>query len=184
VEDADSIWALPGNLHWLLRRPKLLARPVPHPGRLSLHWRRPPEPHNIPLQFLSETGIVGFLLFLAAAVAACKGRSDYKRTEYSSSGYRLQAARRMTDVRVYEMIVPTQWCRALRPADGGRRIGIDTVLRQSVTAAYGHRGCDRALHARRPLIHGESSREAEGDLSRRQLAILRYLRRLHGVAVD
>ena len=28
------------------------------------------EPHNVPLQFLSETGIVGFLLFLAAAVAA------------------------------------------------------------------------------------------------------------------
>jgi O-antigen ligase len=28
------------------------------------------EPHNVPLQFLSETGIVGFLLFLAVAVAA------------------------------------------------------------------------------------------------------------------
>ena len=28
------------------------------------------EPHNVPLQFLSETGIVGFLLFIAAAVAA------------------------------------------------------------------------------------------------------------------
>jgi hypothetical protein len=28
------------------------------------------EPHNVPLQFLSETGIVGFLLFVAAAVAA------------------------------------------------------------------------------------------------------------------
>jgi len=31
------------------------------------------EPHNVPLQFLSETGIVGFLLFLAAAVAAVFG---------------------------------------------------------------------------------------------------------------
>ena len=28
------------------------------------------EPHNVPLQFLSETGIVGFLLFLAVAAAA------------------------------------------------------------------------------------------------------------------
>ena len=28
------------------------------------------EPHNVPLQFLSETGIVGFLLFLVAAAAA------------------------------------------------------------------------------------------------------------------
>ena len=31
------------------------------------------EPHNVPLQFLSETGIVGFLLFVAAAVAATVG---------------------------------------------------------------------------------------------------------------
>jgi hypothetical protein len=38
------------------------------------HLRRSPitttEPHNVPLQFLSETGIVGLLLFLAAATAA------------------------------------------------------------------------------------------------------------------
>ncbi len=35
------------------------------------------EPHNVPLQFLSETGIVGFLLYLgivAAAVVALRGR--------------------------------------------------------------------------------------------------------------
>ena len=31
------------------------------------------EPHNVPLQFLSETGIVGLLLFVAAAVAAAFG---------------------------------------------------------------------------------------------------------------
>jgi O-antigen ligase/polysaccharide polymerase Wzy-like membrane protein len=38
------------------------------------HLRRSPitttEPHNVPLQFLSETGIVGLLLFVAAALAA------------------------------------------------------------------------------------------------------------------
>jgi hypothetical protein len=38
------------------------------------HLRQSPitttEPHNVPLQFLSETGIVGLLLYLAAAVAA------------------------------------------------------------------------------------------------------------------
>jgi len=31
------------------------------------------EPHNVPLQFLGETGIVGFLLFVGAAVAAALG---------------------------------------------------------------------------------------------------------------
>jgi O-antigen ligase len=31
------------------------------------------EPHDVPLQFLSETGIVGFLLFLGAAVAGIAG---------------------------------------------------------------------------------------------------------------
>jgi O-antigen ligase len=31
------------------------------------------EPHNVPLQFLSETGIVGLLLFLGAAVSASVG---------------------------------------------------------------------------------------------------------------
>ena len=34
---------------------------------------RTTEPHNVPLQFLSETGIVGFLLLVAAAVAAAIG---------------------------------------------------------------------------------------------------------------
>jgi O-antigen ligase len=31
------------------------------------------EPHNVPLQFLSELGIVGFLLYLGAAVSALRG---------------------------------------------------------------------------------------------------------------
>ena len=31
------------------------------------------EPHNVPLQFLGETGLIGFLLYLVAAVAAAVG---------------------------------------------------------------------------------------------------------------
>jgi len=43
----------------------------------DLRMRRSPltttEPHNMPLQFLGETGIVGFLLYLGAAAAAVAG---------------------------------------------------------------------------------------------------------------
>ena len=40
------------------------------------------EPHNVPLQFLGETGIVGFLLFVGAAVAAALGmRATLRRLE-------------------------------------------------------------------------------------------------------
>jgi tetratricopeptide (TPR) repeat protein len=40
------------------------------------------EPHNVPLQFLGETGIVGFLLFVGAAVAAALGmRATLRRLD-------------------------------------------------------------------------------------------------------
>src|SRR5205085_2071681 len=40
------------------------------------------EPHNVPLQFLGETGIVGFLLFGGAAVAAALGlRATLRRLD-------------------------------------------------------------------------------------------------------
>lgn len=43
VQDSRSPWALVGHYHWLLRRPMLLARPIPAPGNLSFAWRRPPR---------------------------------------------------------------------------------------------------------------------------------------------
>src|SRR5207237_2001655 len=38
------------------------------------------EPHNVPLQFLSESGIVGLLLFVAAAGAAAVGIARARRS--------------------------------------------------------------------------------------------------------
>lgn len=43
VRRFDSPWALRDHYHWLLRRPMLLERPVPHAGRLGLAYRRPPQ---------------------------------------------------------------------------------------------------------------------------------------------
>jgi hypothetical protein len=43
VTHADSPWALRGQNHWLLRRPRLLLRPVSWPGGLTLKWIRPPQ---------------------------------------------------------------------------------------------------------------------------------------------
>jgi len=41
------------------------------------------EPHNVPLQFLGETGIVGFLLFVGAALAAVLGiRATLRRLDH------------------------------------------------------------------------------------------------------
>ena len=47
-----------------------------------MHRRSPittSEPHNTPLQFLGETGIVGFLLYLGAAAAAAAGIARARR---------------------------------------------------------------------------------------------------------
>jgi ASCH domain len=48
VRDADSPWALGGQFHWLLRRPRLLVRPVPWNGVLGLKWIRPPQGKTVP----------------------------------------------------------------------------------------------------------------------------------------
>lgn len=42
VEDSDSEWAMPGEFHWLLRRPMRLKTPIAHTGSLSFAWRIPP----------------------------------------------------------------------------------------------------------------------------------------------
>jgi hypothetical protein len=43
VEESNSPWAIPGNFYWLLRKPMLLKRPVPHTGSLGISRRRPPQ---------------------------------------------------------------------------------------------------------------------------------------------
>jgi hypothetical protein len=44
VEGADSPWTVPGyRYQWVLSKPMLLVRPVPHVGRLGLSWRRAPQ---------------------------------------------------------------------------------------------------------------------------------------------
>jgi hypothetical protein len=45
VEDYPSVWATPGQWHWVLADPKPLSRPIPMSGRLGLWtWeaKRPP----------------------------------------------------------------------------------------------------------------------------------------------
>ena len=75
------------------------------------------EPHNTPLQFLSETGIVGFLLYLGVAGGALWGAWRARRRP---RGARARARRR----------------RLLRARD--RRQGLE--LRRLVRAALPRRG--------------------------------------------
>ena len=48
VADSDSPWALRGQLHWLLRKPRRLVRPVAWTGGLTLKWIRPPQGRTAP----------------------------------------------------------------------------------------------------------------------------------------
>lgn len=43
VTDSNSRWALPGEVHWLLRQPMLLADPVPARPRPGMWWQAPPR---------------------------------------------------------------------------------------------------------------------------------------------
>jgi hypothetical protein len=53
-----------------------------HRPRRSTELDVTTEPHNVPLQFLGETGIVGFLLFVGAAVAGMLGiRATLRRLD-------------------------------------------------------------------------------------------------------
>jgi hypothetical protein len=52
VTDADSEWAEPGQVHWILRNPRPLETPVPATGRLGL-W----APDTELLKKLQESGL-------------------------------------------------------------------------------------------------------------------------------
>jgi hypothetical protein len=43
VQDADSPWALADHYHWVLRRPRVLVRPVKWKGSLGLTFTRTPQ---------------------------------------------------------------------------------------------------------------------------------------------
>ena len=92
------------------------------------------EPHNTPLQFLSETGIVGFLLYLGTAGGALWGAWRARR---DPAGLALGIARR----------------RLLRARD--RRQGLE--LRRVVRAAPPRRGRARRAARRRSLRRGGRS---------------------------
>jgi hypothetical protein len=62
IDDAESAWALRGSFHWVMRRPKLLARPVAHTGNLGFHrpaHLRPPRPGAALLAQLRMTRLCG-----------------------------------------------------------------------------------------------------------------------------
>ena len=113
------------------------------------------EPHNTPLQFLSETGIVGFLLYLGVAGGALWGAWRARR---DPAGLALGLARR----------------RLLRARD--RRQGLE--LRRVVRAALPRRGrarraaAPRSAAPRRTLLAacGRRGRARRGLLARGALA--------------
>ena len=50
IDDSDSPWALANSQHWILRRPRLLIRPIEWQGRLGLTFIRPPRGEVRPLR--------------------------------------------------------------------------------------------------------------------------------------
>ena len=98
------------------------------------------EPHNMPLQFLGETGIVGFLLFVGAAAAARSGSCARARARAGASARPSRRSRSALAVFLVHM---------------RRRHGLE--LRRDVRAAAARRRRarrTRARRSRRPCARG------------------------------
>ena len=67
------------------------------------------EPHNVPLQFLSETGIVGFLLLVAFLAAAGVGVVRAVRTLAASSGRPVSRWRSCSSRYLLHSLVDFDW---------------------------------------------------------------------------
>ena len=67
------------------------------------------EPHNVPLQFLSESGIVGFLLFIAATVAAAVGVSRARARARGTERAAITALAIGAAVFLVHLVADTDW---------------------------------------------------------------------------
>jgi hypothetical protein len=67
------------------------------------------EPHNVPLQFLSESGIVGFLFFVGAAIAAVVGVSRARARARGTERAAVTALAIGAGVFLVHLVADTDW---------------------------------------------------------------------------
>lgn len=67
------------------------------------------EPHNVPLQFLSESGIVGFLFFVGAAIAAAVGVSHARARARGTERAAFTALAIGAAVFLVHLVADTDW---------------------------------------------------------------------------
>jgi hypothetical protein len=67
------------------------------------------EPHNVPLQFLSESGIVGFLLFAGAAIAAAVGVTRARARTRGTERAAVTALAIAAAVFLVHLVADTDW---------------------------------------------------------------------------